>query len=81
MAGIRISQLGQAIAYRSVPWAKTPVSLKTESFPKGAVPSHLTGYLFKTGGIPATCASETKDLSGAARVTAMNACVSAKKKR
>ena len=79
MAGIRISEAGKAIIYRSVPWAHSPFSLKRESFPKGAVPDHLRPYLFKKGGIPAQCASETVGLKGAARVTAMNACVSAKK--
>ena len=79
MVGVRISEAGNAIIYRSVPWAKSPFSLKRESFPKGAVPPHLRPYLFKKGGIPAQCAAETANLKGAARVTAMNACVSAKK--
>jgi len=80
MAGITLSEMGRAIVYRSVPWAKTPVSLKRESFPKGQVPEHLVDYLFKKGGIPAECARETKGLRGTARIQAMNACVSAKKK-
>lgn len=76
MTGIRISQLGRAIVYRSVAWAKSPISLKTESFPKGSVPSHLKAFLFSKGGVPAKCAAETKGAAGAARVTDMNACVS-----
>lgn len=77
MAGIMLTEAGNAIIYQSVPWAKHITSLKTQSFPKGAVPSHLMGYLFKTGGVPATCARETVGLAGATRVRAMNACVSA----
>jgi len=80
MAGITLPEMGRAIVYRSVPWAKTPVSLKRESFPKGAVPEHLVKYLFKKGGIPAECARETANLKGTARIQAMNACVSARKK-
>jgi len=67
---------GNAILYNSVPWSKRLVSLKTRSFPKGAVPAHLMGYLFAKNGDPATCARETADKSGAARVHAMNSCIS-----
>jgi len=81
MAGIMLAQAGDAIVYRSVPWARTIVSLKTQSFPKGAIPRHLMPYLFKKGGDPATCARETVDLAGAARVRAMNACISRLKKK
>mgnify|MGYP000400849667 CR=1 FL=1 len=81
MAGIRLSEAGNAIVYPSVPWAHNIISIKRESFPKGAVPEHLRPYLFKAGGIPAECARETAGLKGAARVTAMNACVSARKGR
>jgi hypothetical protein len=77
MAGILLTNAGNAILYNSVPWSHRLVSLKTESFPKGAVPSHLMPYLFKPGGVPAECARKTADKSGAARVTSMNACVSA----
>ena len=67
---------GNAILYNSVPWSHRLVSLKTRSFPKGSVPRHLISYLFKKGGVPATCARDTADKSGAARVHAMNSCVS-----
>ena len=67
---------GNAILYNSVPWSHRLVSLKTRSFPKGSVPRHLMQFLFKKGGVPATCARETADKSGAARVHAMNSCVS-----
>ena len=67
---------GNAILYNSVPWSRRLVSLKTRSFPKGSVPGHLMAFLFKKGGDPATCARETADKSGAARVHAMNSCVS-----
>ena len=76
MAGIPLSAAGGAIVYNSVPWSKRLFSLKTRSFPKGSVPRHLAPFLFKKGGVPATCARETADKSGAARVHAMNACVS-----
>ena len=76
MAGILLTNAGNAIVYPSVPWSHRLFSLKTQSFPKGAVPPHLTGYLFKKGGDPATCARETADKSGAARVIAMNSCIS-----
>lgn len=81
MAGIRITELGQSIAYGSVPWAKKPVSLKRESFPKGSVPPHLRQYLLQRGGDAAACAAETRGLKGAARVQAMNACISARRGR
>jgi len=77
MAGITLSAAGEAIVYPAVPWSKRLFSLKTRSFPKGSVPRHLTPYLFKKGGVPATCARETADKAGAARVHAMNSCVSA----
>ena len=81
MAGIPLTQAGNAILYNSVPWSHRLISLKTQSFPKGAVPRHLLSYLFKAGGDPATCARETVDKSGAARVLAMNACISRLKKK
>jgi len=81
MAGIMLTEAGNAIVYRSVPWARTITSLKTQSFPKGAVPPHLMGYLFKPGGDPATCARETQALAGASRVRAMNSCISRLRKR
>jgi len=77
MAGIPLTMAGEAIVYPSVPWSKRLFSLKTRSFPKGSVPRHLMAYLFKKGGVPAKCAAETKGKSGAARVHAMNSCVSA----
>ena len=77
MAGILLTNAGNAILYNAVPWSHRLVSLKTQSFPKGAVPSHLMAYLFKPGGVPAECARKTADKAGAARVTSMNACVSA----
>jgi hypothetical protein len=76
LAGIALAQAGEAIVYPSVPWSKRLFSLKTRSFPKGSVPRHLVPFLFKKGGVPATCARETADKSGAARVHAMNSCVS-----
>ena len=74
---ISLSQAGEAIIYPSVPWSHRLFSLKIRSFPKGSVPKHLAAFLFKKGGVPAKCAAETKDKSGAARVHAMNSCVSA----
>ena len=81
MAGILLSAAGSAIVYPAVPWAKRLFSLKSQSFPKGSVPRHLLQYLFKKGGDPATCARETADKSGTARVLAMNSCISLKKKK
>lgn len=81
MAGIPLTQAGSAILYNSVPWSKRLFSLKTASFPKGAVPRHLVSYLFSKGGTPATCARETANMSGAGRVRAMNACISKTLKR
>ena len=81
MAGIPLTQAGNAILYNSVPWSHRLVSLKTQSFPKGAVPRHLLQYLFKPGGDPATCARETEDKRGAARVVSMNACISRLRKK
>jgi len=76
MAGIPLTQAGNAILYNAVPWSKRLISLKTQSFPKGAVPRHLLGFLFKAGGDPATCARETIGKAGATRVRAMNSCIS-----
>ncbi|MBA7533273.1 hypothetical protein ES705_25508 [subsurface metagenome] len=81
MAGITLAQAGEAIVYPAVPWSKRLFSLKVRSFPKGSVPRHLIGFLFKKGGVPATCAKETMGKAGAARVHAMNACVSAALRR
>jgi len=81
MAGIMLTEAGNAIVYQSVPWARHITSLKTQSFPKGAIPAHLSGYLFKAGGDPATCARETLGKAGATRVRAMNACISRLKKK
>ncbi|MBA7506110.1 hypothetical protein ES706_04790 [subsurface metagenome] len=81
MAGILLTNAGNAIVYPSVPWSHRLFSLKTQSFPKGSVPAHLIGYLFKKGGDPATCARETADKSGSARVISMNACISALRRR
>lgn len=81
MAGISTGAYKNAIWYPSVEWAHGPVTLKQRSFPKGAVPKHLAAYLFTKAGIPAECARETTGKRGAARVYAMNACVSAKKLR
>jgi len=81
VAGIALTEAGNAIIYQSVPWSKNIVSLKTASFPKGAVPRHLLPYLFKPGGDPATCARETVGMAGAARVRGMNACISRLKKK
>lgn len=81
MAGIALTEAGSAIIYPAVPWSRRLFSLKTASFPKGAVPRHLLQYLFKKGGDPATCARETAELSGAARVRGMNSCISRLKKK
>ena len=81
MAGILLTNAGKAILYNAVPWSHRLVSLKTESFPKGSVPAHLLGFLFEKGGDPATCARETTNKSGAARVLSMNACISRLRKR
>ncbi|KKM22588.1 hypothetical protein LCGC14_1623790 [marine sediment metagenome] len=81
MAGILLSAAGNAIVYPAVPWSKRLFSLKSQSFPKGSVPRHLLQYLFKKGGDPATCARETADKTGAARVLSMNSCISRLKKK
>lgn len=81
MAGILLTNAGNAIVYPSVPWSHRLFSLKTQSFPKGSVPTHLMSYLFSRGGVPAKCAQETQGKAGAARVISMNACVSASLKR
>jgi len=81
MAGILLTNAGNAILYNSVPWSHRLVSLKTQSFPKGAVPSHLVQYLFASGGVPAQCARQTAGKSGAARIISMNSCVSVALKR
>jgi len=78
---VSLLQAGNAILYNSVPWSRRLVSLKIRSFPKGVVPSHLMGFLFAKGGDPATCARETVNKSGAARVHGMNACISRLRKK
>lgn len=74
---VGLNQAGNAILYNAVPWSHRLVSLKVRSFPKGQVPDHLRGYLFTQGGVSAQCARQTVDKSGAARVQAMNSCMSA----
>ncbi len=81
MAGISLTQAGEAIVYPAVPWSKRLFSLKVRSFPKGSVPRHLVQFLFKAGGVPAACARETAGKRGAARVHAMNSCVSSALRR
>lgn len=81
MAGITLKEAGDAIVYPSVSWSKKLFSIKKESFPKGSVPPQLKSYLLTKGGVSAQCANETKDRHGAERVRAMNACVSAKKRK
>jgi hypothetical protein len=81
MAGILLTKASTAILYNSVPWSHRLVSLKSASFPKGPTPAHLEGYVFKKGGDPATCARETTDKKGTARVLAMNACISRLRKK
>ena len=80
MAAVRI--FGNAYVSKGPPWAKKGggVRMGRLGFPPGTLPSHLTSYLFKKGGIPAACASETAHLSGAARVQAMNVCIARKVK-
>lgn len=78
---VGLNEAGNAIVYRSVPWAGSPFSLKIRSFPKGSVPAHLTQYLFAAGGVPAACARETAGKAGSSRVHAMNSCVSRSLKR
>lgn len=73
---VPLTNAGNAIVYNAVPWSHRLFSLKTRSFPKGSVPAHLLDYLFKKGGVPASCARDTADKSGSARVHAMNSCVS-----
>lgn len=78
---VGLTNAGNAILYNSVPWSHRLVSLKARSFPKGSVPKHLVSFLFSKGGVPATCARETQHKSGAARISSMNACVSAALRR
>jgi hypothetical protein len=78
---VALTNAGNAIVYSAVPWSHRLFSLKTRSFPKGAVPSHLMSYLFTRGGVPAKCAQETQGKAGAARIHSMNSCVSMALKR
>ncbi len=77
MVGIPLSELKkkELIAHPSVEWSKKLLTIKRQSFPKGATPPHLIGYIFKKDGIPRECADRTNGLSGEARVRAMNSCV------
>ena len=74
---VSLNNAGNAILYSAVPWSHKLISMKIRSFPAGAVPAHLRSYLFQRGGVPAKCAQETADKSGASRVQSMNSCVSA----
>jgi len=76
VAGIPLNELNNAIAYKSVPWAKDQISIKRASFPKGKVPEHLRGYTDDLARAARACARETEGLRGSDRVRAMNACVS-----
>lgn len=78
MAGIPLTELGRGVAVRSAPWAKSPVTLKRASFPKGTVPPHLRGYVERFPAVARQCAAEARGLTGEARIRKMNACVSAR---
>lgn len=75
MSAIRVA--GNAFISKGPPWARRFGGLKLGrlGFPPGTLPKHLIPYLFKKGGIPATCAAETVKLTGANRVMSMNTCV------
>jgi len=81
MAAVTVAEAGRAFITKAPPWSHSVIKIGRLGFPPGKVPPQLEGYLFKKGGIPATCAAETKGLKGVARVLAMNACVSAKKRK
>jgi len=79
MAAVKVA--GNAYITKGPPWAKRFGGLKLGrlGFPPGTLPPKLKPYLFKKGGVPAECARETADLTGADRVMAMNVCVARKK--
>lgn len=76
MAGIPLNEMGNAIAYKSVPWANSQISIKRQSFPKGETPPHLRPFTDDLAQAARQCATQTEGLRGADRVRAMNGCVS-----
>lgn len=83
MAAVRVSEMGNAFVMKGPPWAKRFGGLRLGRLanPPGRVPTALVGFLFTSGGVPATCARESAGSAGAARIERMNACVSAALKR
>jgi len=78
MAGIPLSDAGDAILYNTPSWAKggkAIAGIKRRSFPKGETPAHLQQFTDDFAQAARTCANQTSNLSGADRVQAMNGCV------
>jgi hypothetical protein len=72
---------GGIIVYKSVPWAKRGkalLSIKTQSFPKGAVPPHLVPYVERFKSAVAECRGKIVKGRGSATVQGFNACLSAR---
>ena len=82
MAGV-YANLAQLMASREMSISRTPfnpdiVVLKRASFPKGAVPAHLSGFLIKKG----ECSGKTGTLVYRGRlVPATAACVGEKHRK
>jgi len=77
MAGIPLAKLAGAIATSPVPWAKKTIVIKSASFPKGAIPPHLTSYVERFKAAVSHCKPAIKRGQGAATVQGFNACISA----
>jgi len=75
------ANIGGFVIYKSVPWAKRGkvlMSIKRESFPKGAVPPHLHPYIERFKAAVGECRGKIVKGRGAATVQGFNSCISAR---
>lgn len=76
MAGIPLKDINRAIVVKGP--RKSAYYFKRASFPKGATPPHLTGYVDKFKKAVPECKAVMAGLKGNEKVEAFNACLSAK---
>lgn len=66
---------------KGMTWSKGALIVKRRSFPKGAIPPHLEGKTRDFTSAVKDCASKVRNLKGAERVRALNACVGSRLKK
>ena len=79
MSAPTLSESGEVIIKKSP--RKGSFYLARRSFPPGVVPKHLEGYASTMAADARACATATAGMKGNARVTAMNGCISSKRRK